>query len=156
MNKKDSVYLIQQETSPSDQSNALDRQPVREILEVDPQVKVKKSRAARRKFSVSDKIKIITAFDACNGSLERGALLRKEGLYYASISKWKKDLHEKKSSRKYFKSHQRDLAHQQLLRENARLKKKLSQAEAIIEIQKKVSKLLSDHVIDQETSEVQS
>ncbi len=156
MNKKDSVYLIQQEASPADRSDALDHQPVREIFEVDPQVKVKKPRAARRKFSMSDKIKIITAFDACNGSLERGALLRKQGLYYASISKWKKDLQEKNSSRKDFKSHQRDLAHQQLLRENARLKKKLAQAEAIIEIQKKVSKLLSDHVIDQETSEVQS
>jgi hypothetical protein len=105
---------------------------------------------------VSDKIKIITAFDACNGSSERGALLRKEGLYYASISKWKKELCEKKSNRENLKSHQRDLAHQQLLRENTRLKKKLSQAEAIIEIQKKVSTLLSDHVLDQETSEVQS
>ena len=126
------------------------------MLEVDPQVKVKKPRAIRRKFSVSDKIKIITAFDACNGSLERGALLRKEGLYCASISKWKKELSDKKSSRENFKSHQRDLEHQQLLRENARLKKKLSQAEAIIEIQKKVSKLLSEHVLDQETNEVNS
>src|SRR5580692_5814815 len=140
MSKKDPIYLAQQELSPSDQNGGLHHQSVREILEVDPQVKVKKPRTIRRKFSVSDKIKIITAFDACNGSLERGALLRKEGLYYASITKWRKELHEKKSSRENFKSHQRDLAHQQLLRENARLKKKLSQAEAIIEIQKKVSK----------------
>lgn len=156
MNKKNSTYLIQQEASPSDQNGNLDHQPLREILEINPQVKVKKPRAIRRQFSVPDKIKIITAFDACNGSLERGALLRKEGLYYASISKWKKEFHEKKPSRENFKLHQRDLAHQKLLRENARLKKKLSQAEAIIEIQKKMSKLLSDHVLDQETSEVQS
>lgn len=155
MSKKDSVYF-QQETFPSNHSDGFDCQSVRETLEVDPQVKVKKTRAIRRQFSVSDKVKIITAFDACNGSLERGALLRKEGLYYASITKWKKELHEKKSSRSNFKLHQRDLEHQQLLRENARLKKKLSQAEAIIDIQKKVSELLSDHVIDQETSEVQS
>jgi hypothetical protein len=155
MNKKYPIYLAKQEVSPSDQ-NSLNHQSVCDILEVDPQVKVKKPRAIRRQFSVSDKIKIITAFDACNGSLERGALLRKEGLYYASISKWKKDLCEKKSKRENVKSHQRDLAHQQLLRENARLKKKLSQAEAIIEIQKKVSELLSGHVLDQETNEVQS
>ena len=156
MNKKDSVYLIQQEASPADRSDALDHQPVREIFEVDPQVKVKKPRAARRKFSMSDKIKIITAFDACNGSLERGALLRKEGLYYASITKWRKELHEKKSSRENFKSHQRDLAHQQLLRENARLKKKLSQAEAIIDLQKKISELLSINILDHDMNEISS
>src|SRR5579863_4077898 len=156
MNKKDTIYLAQQEVSPSDQNGGLDHQSIREIFEVDPQVKVKKPRAIRRQFSVSDKIRIISAFDACNGSLERGALLRKEGLYSASISKWKKELREKKSSRKNFKSHKRDLAHQQLIRENARLKKKLSQAEAIIEIQKKVSRLLSDHVLDQEMNEMPS
>ena len=155
MNKKDTNYFIQQEVSPSDQI-ALEHQPVRKILEVDTQVKMKKPRAMRRQFSVSDKIKIITAFDACSGTLERGALLRKEGLYYASITKWKKELSEKKSNRENFKSHQRDLAHQQLLRENAKLKKKLLQAEAIIEIQKKVSELISNHALDQETNEVQS
>jgi transposase len=156
MSKKYPEYLTQQELSPSDQNAGPNHQSVSEMSEITPQVKVKKPRAIRRQFSVSDKIKILTAFDTCNGSLERGALLRKEGLYYASISKWKKELCEKKSSRENFKLHQRDLAHQQLLRENSRLKKKLSQAEAIIEIQKKMSKLLSDHVIDQETNEVQS
>jgi hypothetical protein len=154
MSKIYSGVLVNQEIS-SDQSD--DSLPsVSEIQQINSQVKIQKPRAIRRQFSVSDKKRIIADFDACNGSLERGALLRKEGLYYASISKWKKELSDKKSSRESFKSHQRDLEHQQLLRENARLKKKLSQAEAIIEIQKKVSKLLSEHVLDQETSEVKS
>lgn len=154
MSKIYSDVLVNQEVS-SDQSDDSLRS-VSEIQQINSQVKIKKPRAIRRQFSVSDKKRIIADFDACNGSLERGALLRKEGLYYASISKWKKELSDKKSSRESFKSHQRDLEHQQLLRENARLKKKLSQAEAIIEIQKKVSKLLSEHVLDQETSEVKS
>lgn len=157
MKQKEQSYLPQREVPPSNQSRDLDcPSSVYEPLEADPQVTVKKISGIRRKFSVSDKVRIITDFDACTRPGDRGALLRKEGLYYASISKWKKELHNKKSNRENCKSHQRDLAHQQLLRENLRLKRKLSQAEAIIEIQKKVSKLLSDHVIDQETSEDQS
>jgi hypothetical protein len=45
------------------------------------------------------------------------------------------------------------LEHTQMARENVTLKKKLAQAEAIIELQKKVSELLSQHVLKPETSE---
>lgn len=39
------------------------------------------------------------------------------------------------------------------MRENTALKKKLAQAEAIIDLQKKVSELLSVHVLNQNMSE---
>ncbi len=65
---------------------------------------------------------------------ERGAFLRKEGLYYASITKWRQQFSEKNVKSK---SHKFTLQHNQVLRENTAFKKKLAQAEAIIELQKK-------------------
>ena len=46
------------------------------------------------------------------------------------------------------------LANQKLIRENAQLKKRLAHAEAILELQKKVSALLGDHIHPVENSEM--
>lgn len=112
-----------------------------------------KQKIIRRKFSRADKLKILEAFDACNDSSARGAFLRKEGLYNANILKWRKELNEKNSSYTDSKAYKLALAHNQIIRENTALKKKLAQAEAIIDLQKKVSELLSTHVLNQNTSE---
>jgi|SRR5579862_347646 len=112
-----------------------------------------KQKIIRRKFSRADKLKILETFDACNDPSERGAFLRKEGLYNASILKWRKELSEKNSSYTNSKAYKLTLAHNQIIRENTALKKKLAQAEAIIDLQKKVSELLSTHVLNQNTSE---
>jgi len=58
-------------------------------LNIDAQVKTKKERAQKRKFSNAYKLQILNALDACKNGDERAALLRKEGLYYARISAWK-------------------------------------------------------------------
>jgi hypothetical protein len=116
------------------------------------QVKASKQKTHRRKFSPSDKLKILEAFDAIDNIKERGEFLRKAGLYYASIVKWRKQLNEKKSNQSNSKSHQLKLIHNQIVRENLTLKKKLAQAEAIIELQKKVSELLSQHILEPEMS----
>lgn len=127
-----------------------------QIQTIDMQVKPVKQKIYRRKFSETDKLKILSAFDVCKDASERGAFLRKEGLYYASITKWRLQLSAKKSSQANAKTHKLTLAHNQVVRENATLKKKLAQAEAIIELQKKVSELLSQHVLTPETSEESS
>lgn len=121
-------------------------------LNFDTQVKVKKQRAPKRKFSNAYKLQILNALDACKNGDERASLLRKEGLYYARISLWKKQFQNGKfTSNKAQKS---ILLTQQLTREVASLKKKLSQAEAIIDLQKKVSELLSISILDHDTSEM--
>lgn len=121
-------------------------------LGFDPQVKVKQQKAPRRKFSNAYKLQILNALDACKNGDERGALLRKEGLYYARISLWKKQFQNGKfASNKTPKS---ILLTQQLTREIASLKKKLSQAEAIIDLQKKVSELLSVSILGHDMSEM--
>ena len=106
----------------------------------------------RRKFSPADKLKILDTFDSIDDAQARGASLRKEGLYYASIIKWRKQLSEKKSKQTNSKAYQLKLIHNQVVRENVTLKKKLAQAEAIIELQKKVSELLSQHILEPEVS----
>src|SRR5262245_32059197 len=60
----------------------------------DSQVKVKKNRAPKRNFSKAYKLQILKALDACKDRNERGALLRKEGLYYARISAWRKQFQD--------------------------------------------------------------
>jgi transposase-like protein len=124
-----------------------------DLINLDTQVKAVKPKVYRRKFSNSDKLKILQAYDSCNDVAERGALLRKEGLYYASITKWRQQLSENNSKRVNSKGHKFSLLHNQVLRENTTLKKKLAQAEAIIDLQKKVSELLSAHVLKPEMSE---
>jgi len=120
----------------------------------DAQVKPRQQRASRRSFPKSYKLQIINAFDACQTPSERGALLRKEGLYHARLGEWRKQLaNEKAHSHKTPKS---ILVNQQLARENTTLKKKLAQAEAIIELQKKVSELLSQHILEPEANEEKS
>src|SRR3990167_9617024 len=61
-------------------------------LNFDTQVKTKKQRAPKRTFSNAYKLQILNTFDACSTAAERAALLRKEGLYYARISTWRKQL----------------------------------------------------------------
>ncbi|MCX7124704.1 MAG: hypothetical protein NTU49_02930 [Gammaproteobacteria bacterium] len=132
-----------------------DQLKVNQFQNLNTQVRAEKvkQKIIRRKFSRADKLKILEAFDACNNSFERGAFLRKEGLYNASILKWRKELSEKNSSYANSKAYKLTLAHNQIMRENTALKKKLAQAEAIIDLQKKVSELLSTHVLNQNTSE---
>jgi hypothetical protein len=120
------------------------------------QIKAVKQKIYRRKFSKADKLKILGEFDSCQNAFERGEFLRKQGLYYASIVKWRAQLNEKNSNQAHSKAHKLTLAHNQVMRENAALKKKLAQAEAIIELQKKVSELLSTHVLSPEMNEEKS
>ena len=120
-------------------------------LNFDTQVKAKKQIAPKRKFSNAYKLQILNSLDACKNSIERVALLRKEGLYYARISAWRKQFQQGQfTSNKTPKS---ILLAQQLTREVASLKKRLSQAEAIIDLQKKVSDLLSINILDHDANE---
>lgn len=120
------------------------------------QVKGTKQKAPRRKFTVPAKRKFLEAYDALNNSQARGAFLRENRLYSASITKWRKQLSDKQLSRANIKSSKLESIHNKVVRENASLKKKLAQAEAIIDLQKKVSELLSLHVLKPEMNEDKS
>jgi hypothetical protein len=82
-----------------------DQSKINHIQNLNTQVKAVKPKIVRRKFSKPDKLKILEAFDACDNALERGALLRKEGLYYSGITKWRNELSGKNSNHANSKSY---------------------------------------------------
>ncbi len=113
----------------------------------DPEVLEKKP---RRRFTAKYKLRILAEVDACSNPGDIGALLRREGLYYSNIYTWQRQkqkgalnsLTPKKRGRK--KREVNPLAKRvaELERDNAKLSKKLKQAETIIEVQKKISEVL--------------
>lgn len=115
----------------------------------DPQVKA--TGTPKRKFTNGYKLKILTAYDACSSASERGALLRRESIYHSRISAWRNQLGMSNSGKKVVAKTAR-IDH--MAREIEQLKKKLAQAQAIIDLQKKVSELLGTHILSHDSNEV--
>ena len=121
--------------------------PPRSASDPDPEVPAK---ARRRTFTAKYKLKILAEADGCSKPGEIGALLRREGLYSSHLSKWRQQREEgalagltpKKRGRKPRPVDPQARRVAELERENARLQRKLEQAETIIEVQKKLSRLL--------------
>jgi hypothetical protein len=115
-------------------------------------VKIKKQSAPRRAFDTAYKTRVIAAYDACENSATRGALLRREGLYHSRISAWK---HQQASGKtKLAKGEKKAVRIDHLIAKVARLEKEMAQAKVIIEIQKKVSDLLGIHIHSHESDEM--
>jgi transposase-like protein len=113
----------------------------------DPEVLEKKP---RRKFTAAYKLRILKEFDACTHKGEKGALLRREGLYHSNICTWKRQREEgqlralspKKRGRKAKKVNPLATKVAQLERENKKLVERLRKAEIIIDVQKKISAMM--------------
>ena len=111
----------------------------------DPEVVPK---AKRRKFTAEYKRRILEEADNCTEAGQIGALLRREGLYSSHLTTWRrqrdqgvvKGLSPRKRGRKRKDELEREVA--RLQRENERLQANLEQAETIIDVQKKLSRLL--------------
>lgn len=112
----------------------------------DPEIR---PRAARAQWSARDRLRILEAADACPPG-ELGALLRREGIYSSHLSRWRRQradgsltaLEPKRRATPSpdARAHATELA--RLQRENQRLQAKLTQAEVIIDVQKKLATLL--------------
>jgi transposase-like protein len=110
----------------------------------DPEVP---SKAKRRRFSTEYRLKILREADRCKNPGEVGALLRREGLYSSLLSTWRQQrekgaLEAMRSVRRGRKPKAVDPRVKELEKKNARLERRLKQAEAIIEVQKKVAEIL--------------
>lgn len=114
-----------------------------------PEVEVL-AKAERRRFTVDYKKRILREADGCTRPGEIGALLRREGLYSSTLSYWRRardrgDLSGtgiRKRGPEGRPVDSRDRRISELARENRRLKSRLERAEALIDVQKKVSELL--------------
>ena len=99
----------------------------------------------RRQFSRAYKLRVLAEAEQCQRG-EVGALLRREGLYSSVLSKWRQQKAAGKldgpsgSQEQKVEDQAKEL--RRLQRENARLQAQLARAEAIIEVQKKLSALL--------------
>jgi transposase-like protein len=114
--------------------------------------------AQRRRFSAGEKLRILEAADACTKPGELGALVRREGIYSSYLSRWRRArdrgqldaLGPGKRGRKPLSDAALAREMTRLRRDKERLQARLDQAEAIIELQKKLSQLLGPSVKDDE------
>ena len=116
------------------------------------------AKAKRRQYAAEYKLRILREIDECKGSGEVGALLRREGLYSSLVSKWREQ--SERGSLTGLSGHRRgpkvdpqavEIA--RLQRENKRLQEKLERAELIIDVQKKVARLLGVPLEDNNLNE---
>ena len=106
-------------------------------------------RPVRRRFTAEYKERMVREAEGCTQSGQIGALLRREGLYSSLLDKWRRKLAqggraalvEAKRGRKP-KRTPVEVENETLRKQNARLERRLKQAETILEIQKKVSEIL--------------
>ena len=123
----------------------------------DPEVPEKPK---RRHFTAEFKRSIVAQAEACRDDGAIGALLRREGLYSSHLTTWRRQkeqgefeaLTPKKRGRKSTANPLAD-ENQRLRKENARLSRRLEQAELIIDVQKKVSALLGISLPETKTGE---
>jgi transposase len=104
-------------------------------------------RAERRRYSAEYKRRILEEYYACEKPGEKGALLRREGLYSSYITKWSRqqqqgELQGLAPKKRGPKADPQVAEIGRLKRENERLRRRLEQAELIIDVQKKVSQML--------------
>ncbi len=106
----------------------------------------KLERRTRRRFSAAEKQRLLAEADALPHG-EQGAWLRRNGLYAAQLSQWRKTLAEqgtqglepKRGGREPGDPRDREI--ERLRRENARLERRAQVAEDLVELQKKLSAL---------------
>jgi len=106
--------------------------------------------AKRRQFSGSDKRRILEDADRCTQPGEIGALLRKEGIYSSHLNTWRRQrtaaeqaaLEPKQRGRRADPAQAETRRVLLLTQENDRLRRQLAQANAIIDVQKKLCALL--------------
>lgn len=107
-------------------------------------------KAKRRRFTAKYKLRILREAAACTERGELGALLRREGLYSSHLTSWRGQaergelagLTPKQRGPKPKPVDPRDKRIVQLERELKKVNRRAKRAEALVEVQKKLSELL--------------
>lgn len=118
---------------------------------VQPETEVQ-ARPRRRKFSAKERVRILKETDASSKG-QVAAILRREGIYASQLQKWRLERERSSETKKRGRQANPLTARvNQLQAQCVQLEKQLKQANAIIELQKKISVVLG---IVLEESEVQ-
>ncbi len=105
------------------------------------------AKAKRRHFTGAEKLRILREVEACRGTGEIGALLRREGIYSSYLTTWRKQRESREldglaPQKRGPKPNPEAIELAKLRREHERLKERMRQAELIIDVQKKVAWML--------------
>lgn len=108
------------------------------------------AKAKRRRFTAKEKLRILKLADAATEVGGVGALLRREGLYSSHLTEWRRAraageldaLTPKKRGRKALDPNPLEKENTELKRALAKAELRAKRAEALVELQKKVSELL--------------
>ncbi len=116
------------------------------------------AKAKRRQYTGEYKLRILREVDACQGSGEIGALLRREGLYSSNLTNWRRqrergELDGLSPQKRGPKPDPQAVELARLKRENERLREQLRKAEVIIDVQKKVAQMLGEAVEETDQDE---
>jgi transposase len=103
----------------------------------------------RRVFTAEYKLSILAEYDRCSESGEKGAILRREGLYSSLITDWRRQHRQgllkaavgRADGGRGGPTYSETM---KLRAENERLRAKLAQAEVVIDVQGKVHALLEE------------
>jgi len=107
-------------------------------------------RPRRRIFSTEFKLKFLAEADACKGTGQVAALLRREGLYSSNLTEWRRAraagllgaLDPGKPAAKPQRVNHLEAENKRLQTEKRVLERRLRRAELLLEIQKKASELM--------------
>jgi len=118
------------------------------VKEVMPNTEVV-AKAKRTRFTAAEKLRILREVEACRGSGEIGALLRREGIYSSYLTTWRKqrelgELDGLSAHKRGPKPNSEAIELAKLRREHTRLQARMRRAELIIEVQKKVAQMLGE------------
>jgi transposase-like protein len=118
------------------------------------------AKAKRRRFTAAEKLRVLREAEACRGSGEIGALLRREGLYSSYLTTWRRqqelgELEGLSPQKRGPKPDPQAIELAKLRRENERLQARLQRAELIIDVHtcpggrcqgKKVAQMLGETI----------
>jgi transposase-like protein len=118
------------------------------------------AKAARRRFTAAEKLRVLREADGCTKSGELNSLLRREGLYSSHLSAWREarrrgelaGLTPRARGPKAKPVDPRDKKLVEQARVIARLEARLERAEGLIELQKKVAQLLGNPLPNDENA----
>lgn len=104
------------------------------------------AKAKRKRFTAVEKLRLLREVDACQGTGEVGALLRRAGIYSSYLTTWRRqrergELDGLAPRKRGPKPDPQAIELAKLRRENARLQDRLERAEFIIDFQKKVAQM---------------
>jgi len=124
----------------------MSQEPNGKVSEKMPETEVV-AKAKRRQYTAEYKLRILRELDSSQGEGETGALLRREGLYSSHLTSWRRqrergELDGLAPQKRGPKPDPQAVELARLQRENERLRERLSKAELIIDVQKKVAQML--------------